>query len=114
MLKKRRVVVTGLGAVSPIGNTIEEFWKALLEGKSGVKRLTCFDPTHFTTKIAAEVRNFDPSAYLSPKDMKRMDRFVQFAVCSANMAMADSGNHVNHYHGNIERRQNPKRLRPIE
>src|SRR5208283_219753 len=93
MLSKKRVVVTGLGAISPIGNTIEEFWKALLEGKSGVKRLTCFDPTHFTTKIAAEVRNFDPSPYLSAKEIKRMDRFVQFAVCAAKIAAADSGIH---------------------
>ena len=94
MLNKRRVVVTGLGTISPIGNSIEEFWKSLLEGKSGVKRLTCFDPTHFTSKIAAEVRNFDPSPYLSPKEQKRMDRFVQFAVCSAKIAMADSGIHL--------------------
>lgn len=90
MPKKRRVVVTGLGVVSPIGNTIEEFWKSLLEGKSGVKRLSCFDPTYFTSKIASEVRNFDPSGYLSPKEMKRMDRFVQFAVVSAKSAIKDS------------------------
>lgn len=87
----RRVVVTGLGVVSPIGNSLEEFWKSLLEGKSGVKRLQCFDPTHFTSKVAAEVKNFDPSPYLSPKEIKRMDRFVQFAVVSAKMAVADSG-----------------------
>lgn len=91
MQNKRRVVVTGLGAITPTGNTIEQFWKAVLEGKSGVRRLACFDPTHFTTKIAAEVKDFDPSAYLSPKEVRRMDRFVQFAVCSAKMAMADSG-----------------------
>ena len=91
MLKQRRVVVTGLGAVSPIGSTIEEFWKSLLEGKSCVKRLTCFDPTNFTSKVAAEVRNFDPSKYLSAKEMKRMDRFVQFAVVAAKLAIADSG-----------------------
>lgn len=90
MHKKRRVVVTGLGVVSPIGNSVEAFWKSILEGRSGVRRLSCFDPTHFTCKIAAEVRNFDPSGYLSPKDIKRMDRFVQFAVVSAKMAMIDS------------------------
>ena len=90
MSKKRRVVVTGLGVVSPIGSTIEEFWKSLLEGKSGVRRLQCFDPTHFTCKIAAEVKNFDPSEYLSAKDMKRMDRFVQFAVVAAKKAVADA------------------------
>ncbi len=94
MQNRRRVVVTGLGAISPIGNTIGELWKSLLEGKSGVRRLTCFDPTYFTTKIAAEIKHFDPSPYLSPKEIKRMDRFVQFAVCSAKMAMADSGMHL--------------------
>ncbi|MDD5428043.1 MAG: beta-ketoacyl-ACP synthase II [Candidatus Omnitrophica bacterium] len=94
MQNRRRVVVTGLGAITPVGCTIEEFWKSLLEGKSGVKRLSCFDPTNFTAKIAAEVKNFDPSPYLSPKEIKRMDRFVQFAVCAAKMAMADSGIHL--------------------
>ena len=90
MLKKRRVVVTGLGVVSPIGNNLKEFWQSLIEGKSGVRRLQCFDPTHFTSKIAAEVKNFDPSQYLSAKDMKRMDRFVQFAVVSAKMAVENA------------------------
>ena len=90
MLKKRRVVVTGLGTVSPIGDTIEKFWNSLLEGKSGVKRLTRFDPTYYTCKIAAEITDFDPSSYLSAKDLKRMDRFVQFAVVSAKKAITDS------------------------
>lgn len=90
MFKKKRVVVTGLGVVSPIGNDTATFWKSLLEGKSGVKRLKSFDPTYFTSKIAAEVKDFNPSTYLSPKDMKRMDRFVQFAVVASKMALADS------------------------
>jgi 3-oxoacyl-[acyl-carrier-protein] synthase II len=90
MLKKRRVVVTGLGVVSPVGSTIPDFWKSILEGKSGVKRLSAFDPSHFTCKIAAEVKDFNPTSYLSPKEMKRMDRFVQFAVVAAKMALADS------------------------
>jgi 3-oxoacyl-[acyl-carrier-protein] synthase II len=90
MLKKRRVVVTGLGAVTPIGCTLEKFWKSLLEGKSGVARLTAFDPTHFTSKIAAEVKDFDSAAYLSAKENKRMDRFVQFAVVGAKMAISDA------------------------
>ncbi|MBN2453654.1 MAG: beta-ketoacyl-ACP synthase II [Candidatus Omnitrophica bacterium] len=90
MLKKRRVVVTGLGVVSPVGCNVEDFWKSIVEGKSGIGRLSAFDTTHFTCKIAAEVKNFDPSAYLSPKEMKRMDRFVQFAVVSAKMALLDS------------------------
>jgi 3-oxoacyl-[acyl-carrier-protein] synthase II len=91
MLKTRRIVVTGLGAVTPVGSTLEEFWTSLVEGKSGVRRLECFNPTHFTSKIAAEIRNFDPSEFLTPKEMKRMDRFVQFAVVSSKKAVADSG-----------------------
>jgi len=90
MSKTRRVVVTGLGVVSPVGNDVETFWRALLEGKSGVRRLACFDPTYFTSKIAAEVRDFDPTPYLSAKEIKRMDRFVQFAVVAAKLAMADA------------------------
>ncbi|MBI5124484.1 MAG: beta-ketoacyl-ACP synthase II [Candidatus Omnitrophica bacterium] len=90
MLKKRRVVVTGLGTVSPIGDTIEKFWNSLLQGKSGIKRLARFDPTYYTCKIGAEVTNFDPSPYLSAKDLKRMDRFVQFAVVSAKKAVTDA------------------------
>src|SRR3989338_3943345 len=90
MFKKRRVVVTGLGVVSPIGNNIEDFWKSLLEGRSGASRLKSFDPAHFTSKIAAEVKDFDPSQQLSPKEMMRMDRFVQFAVVASKSAIADS------------------------
>lgn len=90
MLKKRRVVVTGLGTVSPIGNSIDKFWNSLLEGKSGVKRLTRFDPTYYTCKIGAEVIDFDPSLYLSAKELRRMDRFVQFAVVGAKMAISDA------------------------
>ena len=90
MLKKRRVVLTGLGVISPIGLDIEQFWKSLLEGKSGIKRLTCFDPTYFTSKIAAEVKNFNPSLYLSLKEIKRMDRFTQFGVAAAKMALEDA------------------------
>ena len=90
MLKKRRVVVTGLGTVSPIGHTIDKFWHSLLEGKSGVKKLTSFDPSHYTCKIGAEITDFDPSPYLSPKELRRMDRFVQFAVVAAKKAVADA------------------------
>jgi 3-oxoacyl-[acyl-carrier-protein] synthase II len=90
MSKNRRVVVTGLGVVSPVGNTVHDFWKSILEGRSGVKRLQAFDPAHFSCKIAAEVKDFHPTSYLTPKEMKRMDRFVQFAVVSAKMALADS------------------------
>ncbi|MDD5495642.1 MAG: beta-ketoacyl-ACP synthase II [Candidatus Omnitrophica bacterium] len=90
MSKKRRVVVTGLGVVSPIGNNVEVFWKSVLEGKSGVKRLARFDPAHFTSKIAAEVKDFNSSMFLSAKEIKRMDRFTQFAVVAAKEALANS------------------------
>ncbi|MBP7056194.1 MAG: beta-ketoacyl-ACP synthase II [Candidatus Omnitrophica bacterium] len=90
MSKIRRVVVTGLGVVSPVGNTVDDFWKSILEGKSGVRRLAQFDPEPFTCKIAAEIKDFNPSQYLSLKEMKRMDRFTQFAVVAAKIAMADS------------------------
>jgi 3-oxoacyl-[acyl-carrier-protein] synthase II len=90
MSNKRRVVVTGLGVVSPIGSTIDKFWNSLLEGKSGIAALTAFDPTHFTAKIAAEVKDFDPAQYLNPKECRRMDRFVQFGVVASKMAVADA------------------------
>ncbi len=85
------MVVTGLGVISPVGNTVEEFWKSLLEGRSGVRRIACFDPSNFSSQIAAEVLNFDPSPYLDPKEIKKTDRFVQFAVAASKIAMDDSG-----------------------
>ena len=92
MMDKRRVVVTGLGAVTPVGNNKDDLWKALLAGKSGAGRITQFDPTDFDSQIACEVKSFDPSKYItSPRDLRRMDRFVQFAVYSAKMAIEDSG-----------------------
>ena len=86
-----RVVVTGLGAVTPIGNTVNEFWSGLVAGKSGVGRITQFDPARFDCKIAAEVRNYDPKATLPLKESKRMERFAQFAVTAAGEAIKDSG-----------------------
>lgn len=90
MHKVKRVVVTGLGVVSPIGNSVEAFWKSILEGRSGVKHLKCFDPAHFNCKIGAEVKDFDPSGVLSTKEVRRLDRFVQFAVVAAKEALLDS------------------------
>ncbi len=85
------MVVTGLGVISPVGNTVEEFWKSLLEGRSGVRRITCFDPSNFSSQIAAEVLDFDPTPYLSSKEIKKTDRFVQFAIAASKLAMDDSG-----------------------
>jgi len=89
-MEKKRVVVTGMGLISPVGNTLEEFWSALIEGRSGVTKISSFDPTHFTSHIAAEVKNFDPSPYFSTKDIRKTDRFVQFAVAASARAIEDS------------------------
>ncbi len=90
MDKDRRVVVTGLGVVSPVGNSVDEFWKSLLAGKSGVQRITQFDPAQHSSQIAGEVKGFDPSAYISAKDKRRMGKFVQYALIAAHQAAADA------------------------
>ncbi len=90
MEKTRRVVITGLGCISPVGNTVKDAWDSLVHGKSGVSRLTLFDPTEYPTKIAAEVKGFNPEEYLSHKESKHSDRFVQFAVAASKQAFADA------------------------
>lgn len=91
-MEEHRVVVTGLGVVSAIGNDISTFWNSLREGKSGVGPLTTFDASKFDSRIAAEVKGFVPALYgLSTKDTKRMDKFVQFAVAASKQAITDSG-----------------------
>lgn len=87
----RRVVVTGLGAVTPLGNTKDEFWRRLTAGESGVGPITVFDTTDFSTRFAAEVKDFDPEAQIGKRESKRMDRFSQFAVVAAREAIEDSG-----------------------
>ena len=87
----RRVVVTGLGIVSPVGNTIAEAWDAIAHGRSGIAPVTSFDASTFATRIAGEVRNFDPTAFVSPKDAKKMDQFIHYGVAAASMALDDSG-----------------------
>jgi 3-oxoacyl-[acyl-carrier-protein] synthase II len=90
-LNKRRVVVTGLGAVTPLGNTKDEFWRRLIAGESGVGPITAFDPADFSARFAAEVKDFDPEALIGKRESKRMDRFSQFAVVAAKEAIEDSG-----------------------
>lgn len=85
------IVVTGIGAVTPIGNGAEGLWAGALAGRSAVDRVTRFDASPFATHIAAEVRDFDPADYLEPKRARRLDRFSQFAVASAQMALVDAG-----------------------
>ncbi len=87
---KRRVVVTGLGVISPLGNDINTFWDNLIQGKSGITKLTAFDATGFSSQIAGEARDFDPSLYMEKKEVKRTARFVQFAVAAARQALSDS------------------------
>jgi len=89
---KKRVVITGLGVVSPVGNDVASFWQSLKEGKSGVGPITSFDATAFDSRIAAEVKNFDPTQHgISLKDVKRTAKFVQFAVAAAKQAVESSG-----------------------
>ncbi|MBI4432364.1 MAG: beta-ketoacyl-ACP synthase II [Candidatus Omnitrophica bacterium] len=90
-----RVVVTGLGAVTPVGNNIPDMWQALLEGKSGAGKISTFDPSRFTTHIAAEVKGFDPKDFIPVKESRRMERFTQLAVTAAQEAFKDSGIDMN-------------------
>jgi 3-oxoacyl-[acyl-carrier-protein] synthase II len=87
---KHRVVITGLGVVSPVGTGVSEFWKSLVAGVSGVDYITAFDTSKFEVKIGAEVKDFDPGEYLDRKEIKRMDRVTQFAVAASKMALADA------------------------
>jgi len=87
----RRVVVTGLGAVTPVGHDVGSFWQSLLSGKSGIARIRSFDPSGMSVQIAAEVKDFDPSQKLDPKLVRRTDRFAQFALYAAKEAVLDSG-----------------------
>ena len=94
-MTKRRVVVTGIGAVSPLGNTIEDTWAAIKAGKSGVGPLTRVDAEKFSAKVAAEVKDFDIEQYVERKEARKMDRFTQYALAAALMAHKDSGLEVN-------------------
>lgn len=88
---KKRVVITGMGAVTPIGIGVDSFWKSLLEGKSGIDKVTKFDVSNLPTQIAGEVKDFDPAQYMDKKEARRMDRYTQFAVAATKIALDDSG-----------------------
>ena len=87
----KRVVVTGLGAITPIGNNIEEYWAGLSNGVSGANDITYFDTTNFKTKFACEIKNFDPSPFIEKRELRRLDPFAVFGMCSADQAIADAG-----------------------
>ncbi|MFN8471715.1 MAG: beta-ketoacyl-ACP synthase II [Anaerolineae bacterium] len=88
---QKRVVVTGMGAVTPIGQDVETFWNSLLAGQGGAGPITAFDASEYAVRIAAEVKDFDPTAWMDRKDARKMDRFVQFAVAASEQALQDSG-----------------------
>ena len=90
-MKKRRVVVTGLGLITPVGIGVKESWKNILNGVSGITNITKFDVSDFKSKVAGEVKNFNPDLYLNPKDSRRMDTFIQFGLVAGIEAIKDSG-----------------------
>jgi 3-oxoacyl-[acyl-carrier-protein] synthase II len=91
-MKGSRVVVTGMGVVSPVGNDVSSFWKALKDGKSGINKITLFDANAFDSQIAGEVKGFDPALYgITKKDINRMEKFVQYAIAGARQAVKDAG-----------------------
>ena len=90
-MSKRRVVITGLGIVSPLGNDLASSWDGIVSGRSGIGPITCFDASALPTRIAGEVRDFDPARWIPPKDVKKMDPFVHYGVAAGLMAIADAG-----------------------
>lgn len=91
MYDERKVVVTGMGVVSSVGTGLDEFWRGIVSGRNGIARLSRFDPTGYASTMASEVRDFDPERWIDRKTASRMDRFTQFAVAAADMAMVDAG-----------------------
>ncbi|MEQ8756430.1 MAG: beta-ketoacyl-ACP synthase II [Coleofasciculus sp. G1-WW12-02] len=89
-IELKRVVVTGLGAITPIGNTVAEYWDGLLSGRNGISTITRFDPSRHACRIAGEVKGFNPHDYMDRKEAKRMDRFAQFGVAASKQAIADA------------------------
>src|SRR3990170_2407327 len=89
-MDRRRVVVTGLGALTPLGNTADEFWTALTQARSGIGPITRFDASTYPTRIAGEVRNFDPLRYVEKKEARRLDPYLQYAIACAAMAVEDA------------------------
>ena len=88
---EKRVVITGLGAITPIGNDVEEFWKNIKEGKCGIDKITKFDTTDFKVKIAGEVKGYNPEDYFERREAKRLDLFSQYAIVASRQAWKDSG-----------------------
>ena len=90
-MELNRVVVTGMGVISPIGNNLNEYWNSLINGVSGADHITLYDASKFKTKIACEVKGFDVTQFIDRKEARKMDRFVQFGIVASDMAMIDAG-----------------------
>src|SRR5687768_17930793 len=100
-MELKRVVVTGMGALTPIGNTIDEYWNGLINGVSGADMITQFDASKFRTKFACEVKNFDPVKYMDRKEARKIDRFTQFALVASDQAIDRKSTRLNSSHGYI-------------
>jgi len=90
-MELKRVVVIGLGAITPIGNTIDEYWNGLINGVSGADMITLFDASKFKTKFACEIKGFEPTAFLEKKEARKIDRFTQIALVASDQAVKDAG-----------------------
>src|SRR5262245_25158069 len=88
---RRRVVITGMGLVTPLGIGVEENWKSLVDGKSGIGPITQFDCSQFSTRIAGEVKDFDPTRWIDKREVKTLDRFLMFAIAAGQLAIEDAG-----------------------
>ena len=87
----KRVAITGLGVISPLGNSVDTFWNNIVEGKSGAGPITKFDASKFKTRFACEVKGFDPEAYIEKKEIKKYDLFTQYAIAASDQAIKNSG-----------------------
>src|SRR5215468_6581252 len=87
----RRIVITGLGLITPLGTGVEKTWKAICAGESGIGRITKFDPAGYDAQIAGEVKDFDPAHFIEKKEIKKMDTFIHYAVGAAQIAVDDAG-----------------------
>ena len=90
-MQTKRVVVTGIGALTPIGNSLQEYWQNLLAGVSGAAPITLFDAEKFKTRFACELKGFDPTSFLEKKEARKLDRFTQIALGASDQAVADAG-----------------------
>ena len=92
---KRRVVITGMGVITPVGNDVETFWNSLINGHSGIRKIDRFDPTDYATQIGGQINDFNPEDFIDKKEARRMDRFVQYAMVAAQQAYKQSGLNIN-------------------